>query len=190
MGNWKDKLTAWDSELFVMVESLTGRPCEPKEGKDCYTIEADYTDHNDRNFVQALQCAVEGRLGNRVIEVIDNPGCQLLYFRIKFHASKYPAVQYRETPEKESPISGNTYCHKLEEIKAVQVTRDNLEKLTLFIGNGEMEIPEDKPVTFKFLNASGSVWAHANESDYIVYQRPGLFTVIPKQDFESEYEPK
>ena len=29
---WQIKLTAFDAELVKMVESLTGKPCEPKNG--------------------------------------------------------------------------------------------------------------------------------------------------------------
>ena len=33
---WQTKLTAFDAELCKMVESLTGKPCEPKNGGSHY----------------------------------------------------------------------------------------------------------------------------------------------------------
>ena len=44
MEYWKEKLTSWDSELCAMVESMTERPCKPKNFAGCndgYYIEAD-----------------------------------------------------------------------------------------------------------------------------------------------------
>ncbi len=41
MEYWQTKLTAFDAELCQMVESLTEKPCEPKNGSDQYVYEAD-----------------------------------------------------------------------------------------------------------------------------------------------------
>lgn len=190
MEYWKEKLTSWDSELCAMVESMTERPCKPKNGGDHYFIEADYTKHHDPDYINAIYNAIAGRLGKRLIDIKDDADRETLLVRVKFKEDNTIGFRYRENPGKENPESGETYCHKLEEIKAVQVHPDNVDKLLEFIGNGEFEKEAGKLGTFHFLNASGSVWAHAAESDYIVFVKDGLFKVVSKADFQNEYEPK
>ena len=85
---------------------------------------------------------------------------------------------------------GKKYCRKLGEIRALQVTRDNVDDLLGFVGNGELETPKDEPAVFHFLNAGESVYNHAPELSYIVYVKDGLFEVVTKEQFESEYEIK
>ena len=50
---WQIKLTAFDAELVKMVESLTGKPCEPKNGGNHFFFEADYEKHNDPQYILA-----------------------------------------------------------------------------------------------------------------------------------------
>lgn len=45
---WRTKLTPFDTELAIMVESLTGKPCELKPGGDHYFFEADYENPTTR----------------------------------------------------------------------------------------------------------------------------------------------
>ena len=71
---WKTKLNAFDAQLCNMVESLTGVECEPKNGGDHYFIEPSYKSHNDPQFILALWDAIEGRAGNRLMEIHDDPG--------------------------------------------------------------------------------------------------------------------
>lgn len=193
MEYWKEKLTSWDSELCAMVESLTEMPCKPKNYAGCndgYYIEADYSKHNNPDYILAISNAIAGRLGKRLINIENYPDRQILMARVKFKEDNTIGFRYRENPGKENPESGETYCHKLEEIKAIQVRPDNVDKLLEFIGNGEFEKEAGKLGTFHFLNASGSVWAHAAESDYIVFVKDGLFKVVSKADFQNEYESK
>ena len=190
MEYWKEKLTSWDSELSAMVESMTERPCKPKNGGDHYFIEADYSKHHEPDYINAIYNAIAGRLGKRLIDIKDDADRETLLVRVKFKEDNTIGFRYRENPGKENPESGETYCHKLEEIKAVQVRPDNVDKLLEFIGNGEFEKEAGKLGTFHFLNASGSVWAHAAESDYIVFVKDGLFKIVSKADFQNEYEPK
>ena len=83
---WKSKLTAFDAQLCKMVESLTGFECEPKNGGDHYFIEPNYRDHNDPQFILALWDAIEGRAGDRLMEIHDDPERTCLWVRIRFYS--------------------------------------------------------------------------------------------------------
>lgn len=185
---WRTKLTPFDTELAIMVESLTGKPCELKNGDNEYFFEADYENHNDPNYILAMWDAIEGRTGERLLEIKDDAERHALFVRVKFSEQKYPGVirASRDCSPQES--YGKTYCHKLVEIRAVQVERDNAENVLRFVGNGEWEIPDDGPATFHFLNAAGSVYAHAPEHSYIVHAGPERFEIVDKETFEKEYE--
>lgn len=185
---WRTKLTPFDTELAIMVESLTGKPCELKNGDNEYFFEADYENHNDPNYILAMWDAIEGRTGERLLEIKDDAERHALFVRVKFSEQKYPGIirASRDCSPQES--YGKTYCHKLVEIRAVQVERDNAENVLRFVGNGEWEIPDDGPATFHFLNAAGSVFAHAPEHSYIVHAGPERFEIVDKETFEKEYE--
>lgn len=187
---WKTNLTPYDSELALMVESLTEMPCELKNGGDHYFFEADYSKHNDAQWILAVWDAIEGRTGERLISMEDQPERNRLFVRVKFSSEKYPQSFYAERFERCNPECGNVYCHTLEEIRAIQVKPQNFEQLVDFVGNGELEKPKDEPAIFHFRNASGSVFEHAKENDYIKYVSDGLFVVVEKEKFETEYEPK
>ena len=186
---WERALTPFDTELFIMVESLTGKPCKPRyAGGNAYFFEADYENHNDPQYILAMWDAIEGRTGERLLEIKDDAERHALFVRVKFSEQKYPGIirASRDCPPQES--YGKTYCHKLVEIRAVQVERDNAENVLRFVGNGEWEIPDDGPATFHFLNAAGSVFAHAPEHSYIVHAGPERFEIVNKETFEKEYE--
>ena len=185
---WRTKLTPFDTELAIMVESLTGKPCELKNGDNGYFFEADYENHNDPNYILAMWDAIEGRTGERLLEIKDDAERHALFVRVKFSEQKYPGIirASRDCSPQES--YGKTYCHKLVEIRAVQVERDNAENVLRFVGNGEWEIPDDGPATFHFRNAAGSVYAHAPEHSYIIHAGPERFEIVDKETFEKEYE--
>lgn len=190
MEYWKEKLNPFDMELCMMVESMLETPCEPKNGGDGYFIMANYSKHNEPEYINAVWGAIEGRAGKRLLEINDMPDQQCIYARIAFSDEQYPALFRKEVRTKENPEMGKRYCRKLAEIRALQVTRDNVDDLLGFVGNGELETPKDEPAVFHFLNAGESVYNHAPELSYIVYVKDGLFEVVPKEQFESEYEPK
>lgn len=91
---WKRKLTAFDAELCKMAESLTGKPCEPKNGGDHYFIEIDYGDHNDPDYIMAMWDAVEGRVGKRLKEIHDDPERHCLWVRINFYDGACPDAAF------------------------------------------------------------------------------------------------
>lgn len=188
---WKNKLTPFDMELCVMVESLTGKPCDPLCGaKDDFFIVVDYSSRPDPDFVAAVMAAVEGRVGERFESISDKPEEKRFIAYIKFAEHTPGRVCFGEEVEKAKPAIGDVYCRQMEEVLAMYVSRADVDALVEFVGNGHLEISENGDATFHFLNASGSVWAHAPEHSYIVYLRPGLYKIVPKEEFESEFEPK
>lgn len=82
--HWQNKLTAFDAQLCKMVESLTQFPCEPKFGGDHYFIEVDYG-NRDPQFVSAVWLAIEGRAGDRLRDIKDDPDRHCLIAQIKFY---------------------------------------------------------------------------------------------------------
>lgn len=85
MEKWQSKLTAFDAELCKMVESLTGKPCEPKNGGSHYFFEADYEKHKQPEYILAIWDAIEGRTGKRLISMKDDPDRHALFVRVKFY---------------------------------------------------------------------------------------------------------
>lgn len=85
---WQHKLKPFDAELCKMVESLTGEPCEPKNGGDHYFIECNYRKHNDPQYILAIWDAIEGRAGSRLIEIKDDPERTSLMVRIRFYSGR------------------------------------------------------------------------------------------------------
>ena len=85
MEHWQTKLGAFDAQLCKMVESLTGIECEPKNGGENYFFEANYRNHNEPEFILSLWDAIEGRAGNRLLEIKDNPEHTSIFVRIAFY---------------------------------------------------------------------------------------------------------
>lgn len=83
---WKRKLTPFDFMLCNMVASLTGEPCEPKNGDDHYFFEANYKQHNDPIYILAIWDAIDGAAGERLISIKDDPDRTSLFVCVKFHS--------------------------------------------------------------------------------------------------------
>ena len=190
--DWKQKLTPWDYELLVMVESLTGKPCEPKNGEENFFFEADYENHaHEPEYLLALWDAIEGRAGKRLVGLDDDAERHVFIATVLFSNVRYPALIRLDRETKENPSAGTPYYSKTDdvnEILAVQVERENDAQLLAFVGNGQMLIPQEGKIAFQFLNASRSVYADAPEHSYIVYRGPGRFEIVPQEKFETEYK--
>ena len=106
---WRTKLTPFDTELAIMVESLTGKPCELKPGGDHYFFEADYENHNDPQYILAMWDAIEGRTGERLLEIKDDADRHALFVRVKFSEQKYPGIIRMEREHSEQMTFGKTY---------------------------------------------------------------------------------
>ena len=183
------KLTPWDMELCRMVESLTNKPCEPMDGgSEQFFIVVDYSEIKDIDVVAAIVGSVEGRVGQRLVDKIDDPDQRRITIHIKSSEEKLPVYGGQKVSDG-NPVHGDKYCRKMEEIRALKVTRENLGKLIAFVGNGEMAMPENEPCVFTFLNA-GTVYAHAPENSYVVYDSPGRYAVISEEVFKAEFERK
>lgn len=90
---WERALTPFDAELFIMVESLTGKPCKPRySGGNAYFFEADYENHNEPQYILAMWDAIEGRTGERLLEIKDDADRHALFVRVKFSEQKYPGI--------------------------------------------------------------------------------------------------
>lgn len=98
---WKSKLTPFDAELCKMIESLTGEPCEPKNGGTHFFFEANYQKHNDPQYILAVWDAIEGRTGQRLISIKDDPDRQALFVRVKFYGDSCPESAFIPKIEQE-----------------------------------------------------------------------------------------
>ena len=193
------RLTPYDGELQMMVRSLTGKPCEIHSGGDDeFFIVVDYSGHPDSDYISALMDAVAGRVGKRLVKMDDEPDAKRFVAHIKFSEDKYPCLMRLEQEQKPNPEIGDVYYMPIpiaenngnDECIALQVTRDNAERLLAFVGNGEMEIPDDGPAVFHFQNAGHSVYAHAPESSYIVYDGNEHFSIMDQYLFEANFKRK
>lgn len=184
------RITPFDAEAIVMLESLTERNVLTTEFEDKFTIHASYAKHNDADYISAMIDAVRGRFGKRFLEAEDDVDNSLIKFSIAYDEHELPTLvgEYTRTPHLEC---GRIYCHQLEEIRALQVTRNNVEELINFVGGGQMEI-EKRPngnARFSFLN--NGVFVDVPENSYIVQRGNSLhFEIWTKGKFENEWEPK
>ena len=190
MEDWEKRLTPWDIELSIMVESLTGKPCKLCNGGDHFFFEADYENHaTEPEYLLAMWDAIDGRAGKRLVGMDDDPERHVFIVSVMFSNERYPALIRLDRDAKENPSVGTPYYSKTDDVNhvlAVQVERGTDAQLLTFIGNGQMLIGEDK-IAFQFLNASGSVYADAPEHSYIVYRGPGRFEIIEQEKFEKEF---
>ena len=191
MADWKEKLTPSDAGIQRMIETHIGMPCEPKNGGNHYYMEPCYKRHNDPQFILGLWDAIEGRVGNRLIRMDDDAERQCLVVRIRFSTEKLPGFVTSDRFDcRGCDEFGDTFCRQMQEVHALQVRRENVERLIAFTGGGEMEVPDSGRAIYHFLNASKSAWHKAPEGTYIVRVRDELFKVVSKEDFERDYARK
>lgn len=183
------ELTPFDWDLARMAASLTGKDCKPLvQDNNTYLLALDFTDFPDKNYRKAVCDALEGKAGKRFVEIRHKT--EFIYLaKILKSDEKLPRFFSGEIKGKRGqPEVGKEYCRIIEKVRALQFNRNGVGRLIRFVGNGEMEVPERGYATFHFLNASGSVWEHAMEGDYIVYLRPGHYEVMSAQTFERQFE--
>ena len=196
-SDWRKRLTPFDSELFLMIESLTGKEVKPRATNDnSYFVCVDYSCRPDVDFINAVMDAIAGRVGDRLIRFDDYPDEKRFLATIRFSEDIYPETMRLETDCKPKPFFGEKYADLRPGmdagawVLAVRVDRDTASRLLTFVGSGELEIPKDGPATFHFINScAGGIWQHAAEGDYVVYidgQR--AFIVIDRETFETNFE--
>ena len=187
---WKNRLTPYDAELFMMVESLTGKPCVPEyHSRDCYKIVVDYSNRSDADFVNAIVDAVIGRIGERFVNIQDNPDAKQFVVKIKLSEHDYPFVIGDERDRFEcDPEKGRlVYNRSGEKLRVIFLTNNVREysRLRKFVGGGQIRIPrnEKEAISFHFLN--GSVFLDAMETDAICRDESGHYFVMNQREFET-----
>ena len=181
------ELTPFDYDLARMVASLTMTDCTPQPQKgNFYLLNIEFAENSDELYRQAVIDALKGKAGKRLIKIgyVDD---SRVVAKIRKSTEKLPQF-YRGELRAGQPEAGEEYCRIIERVRALQFNRFGVNRLIRFVGNGEMEVPEKGYATFHFLNASGSVWEHAEEGDYIVYNRPGHYEVMSAEAFEKQFE--
>ena len=185
------RITPFDNEACVMLESLTEREVVATEMDDNFTIHAFYNKHNNPDYISAIIDAARGRFGERFIEVSDEPEREMLKFTIAYDTHQLPMLAGDLQTGNPHPNFGTVYCRQLEEIRAVQVTRLNIDRLQIFVGGGQMSI-EKKPdgkAWFSFLN--NGTFVDVPENSYIVKRGNAThFEVWTESEFVKEWEPK
>lgn len=101
MDDFCNKLTPWDRELFIMVESLTGKSCEPRDGGDHYFFEVNYENHNDPDYILAVWDAIEGRTGERLLNIKDDADRKSLFVYVEFYEGECPDTMFIPRVERE-----------------------------------------------------------------------------------------
>lgn len=185
------RLTPFDNEACVMLESLTEREVVATEMDDNFTIHVFYNKHNNPDYVSAIIDAARGRFGERFIEVNDETEREMLKFTIAYDIHQLPILAGDLQTGNPHPEFGTIYCHQLEEISAVQVTRRNNERLQQFVGGGQMAIERrpDGKAWFSFLN--NGTFVDVPEYSYIVKrENASHFEIWPEDKFKKEWEPK
>lgn len=149
-----------------------------------------YQDHE--NVVIPLFEAIKARLGDRMIESHNNEYMRAGIVTFKRADCDFPQELGDVNKKwKDDEDEGNTYAHKLQEVKAIKVERYNVEKLINFVGGGQMTIPRTPNgiAVFSFLN-NGDAYLDAPEHDYVVRVGESRFKVVPAKEFENEWELK
>lgn len=185
------RITPFDDEACIMLESLTEREVVITEMDDNLTIHVFYNKHHTPEYISAIIDAARGRFGERFIEVTDDAEREMLKFTIAYDKHQLPMLAGELKTGMPHVENGNVYCHQLEEIRAVQVTRNNDEKLMAFVGGGQMRIERriDGKAWFTFIN--NGVFVDVPEYSYIVKRENGNhFEIWPADKFKKEWEPK
>lgn len=144
------------------------------------------------NVVIPLFEAIKSRLGDRMVDSFNNEYLRAGIVTFKFADVDFPQ-EFGDMNKKwkDDEDEGNTYAHKLQEVKAIKVERYNVEKLINFVGGGQMTIPRTPNgiAVFSFLN-NGGAYLDASEHDYVVRVGESRFKVVPAKEFENEWELK
>lgn len=185
----KSKLTPFDVETFLMIESITGVEPEVVQSKVSYKISVCTYNLSDEK-ITAIKNAVSGRLGKRLYNT--ESGINKIVFSVEFqeNAEKFPTEIRTDlgTPDNNA---GKVFCRRLLEVRALPVMRDNLEKLLMFTGGGTMQIPRTPGglAVYSFPTENG-IMLDVPEGNYIVLTPDGKFGKMDMQTFMANFEEK
>lgn len=185
----KSKLTPFDGELLVMIADIMKVEPTVEESATIYKISVPIGD-NTPDTVTAMQNAVRGRLGKRLIMFEDVDNCKR-YSVAYVDDAESMADKIRTEYDAPDATAGTRYCRTLKEVDAIQVDRDNLEALKRFTGGGTMTIPRTPGAIAKYsFPSENGVMIDAPETYYIVREPDGRLTTRPEREFNREFEPK
>lgn len=185
----KSKLTPFDGELLAMIADIMKVEPTVEEKSTMYIIFVP-VGGNSPDTVTAMQNAVRGRLGKRLIEFGDFDNSKRFYVAYMDDAESMPD-EIRTEYDAPDATAGTRYCRTLKEVDAIQVDRDNLDALKRFTGGGTMTIPR-KPggiAKYSFPSENG-VLIDAPETWFIIRESNGRLSIMNKQEFERDFEPK
>jgi len=187
--DWKQRLVPFDYECIRMVESLTEIPTEIKFGGSYYFFEADYSQHPEPDYVNAVFTAIEGRYGKRLIKIEDDADRKKLIVEVKFSQEKLPQIY---TFPKTEPVREAADKYHTQTVWAMEVvgTIECARRLAHYTGGGNMEIPEEGPAKYYFVDDVSGVWKVAMEGEFIVKEETKPYRVITKAEFEKLWSKK
>ena len=88
----KKTLVPFDWGLCAMIEQLTGIKTEPEKEDDGFIVKADYINHREPEYISMMWDAIEGRAGDRLLELTDNADDHCLVVKIKY-AEEFEPMQ-------------------------------------------------------------------------------------------------
>lgn len=190
----ESKLTPFDMETVLMVKSVTGHEPEITEKAELFEMRM-YVDDRNEYIVEAAIDAVIGRYGMRV-RAVEHIREEIFLRGATFFIEYEKGLEnlpnevradMREPNEK----AGYLYCRRLLEVRAVPVTRDNIERLIDFTGGGTMEIPRTPGglAVYSFPTENG-VMLDVPEGNFIVLAPDGKFGKMDMQTFMANFEEK
>lgn len=179
-------------EVVRMCESTTENEVKLFKADDVRCGRLVFYYQERENVVIPLFEAIKSRLGDRMVDSFNNEYLRAGIVTFKFADVDFPQ-EFGDMNKKwkDDEDEGNTYAHKLQEVKAIKVERYNVEKLINFVGGGQMTIPRTPNgiAVFSFLN-NGGAYLDASEHDYVVRVGESRFKVVPAKEFENEWELK
>lgn len=190
----ESKLTPFDVETVLMVKSVTGHEPEITEKAELFEMRM-YVDDRNEYIVEAAIDAVIGRYGMRV-RAVEHIREEIFLRGATFFIEYEKGLEnlpnevradMREPNEK----AGYLYCRRLLEVRAVPVTRDNIERLIDFTGGGTMKIPRTPGglAVYSFPTENG-VMLDVPEGNFIVLAPDGKFGKMDMQTFMANFEEK
>ena len=175
-------------EVVRMCESTTENEVKLFKADDVRGGRLVFYYQERENVVIPLFEAIKARLGDRMVDSFNNEYLRAGIVTFKFADVDFPQ-EFGDMNKKwkDDEDEGNTYAHKLQEVKAIKVERYNVEKLINFVGGGQMTIPRTPNgiAVFSFLN-NGGAYLDASEHDYVVRVGESRFKVVPAKEFENE----
>lgn len=183
---WTDKLVPFDYETALMVENLTEKPCDILNGGSHYFFTADYSQHTDPDYVNAIINAIDGRLGKRIIDITDDADQKKIIVKVHFSQENLPQIFQFEDSE---PLleAGTKYCKEVVWALQVHGTVEIAKRLAAFCGGGSMEIPKEGDAIFYFVDKISGVWKCAKEGEYIIHIPNKPYQILTEEKFSQEW---